>query len=181
VPLVFVEGEPAKMQRIRTLLPDAVYTTWNRIRSSLRTALAKPPTDPVVPASSLAGYSGTPLPKKLGIKPGSIVSLVGAPNTFAEMVEPLPDRATLKRNARGARDLTIWFVTSQKTLERRMAPMAVAGANGLWIAWPKKTSGATSDLTQAAVRKAGLAAGLVDYKICAIDETWSALKFTRRK
>src|SRR5215510_14635605 len=78
-PLVFVEGEQDKVDRIKSSLPDAVYTTWGRIRSSIKAAITNPPSSPVVPASNLAGYSGTPLPKKLGIKPNAVVALVGAP------------------------------------------------------------------------------------------------------
>src|SRR5215470_10007304 len=81
-PLVFVEGEPEKVERVKVNLPDAVYTNWGRIRGSLKSAIAKPPVSPVVPASNLAGYSGAPLPKKLGIKPNSTVALVGAPKDF---------------------------------------------------------------------------------------------------
>ena len=182
VPLVFIEGDPEKVARIKQLLPDAVYTTWGRIRGSLKRAIARPPADPVVPESAMAGYSGTPLPKKLGIKPSSVVALVGAPQGFEDTLGELPDGVSLRRGARGRRDLTIWFTRSLKDLERRVERLAaLVGDGGLWIAWPKKASGLATDLTQAHVRKAGLARGLVDYKICAIDETWSGLKFSRRK
>ena len=80
IPLVFVGGDPVKVDRVRGLLPDAVFTNWEEICQALETALAHPPPEPVVPASSLAGYSGTPLPRKLGIKPGYVVALVGAPD-----------------------------------------------------------------------------------------------------
>src|SRR5512145_167512 len=78
-PLVFVEGETEKVDRIKVNLPDAVYTSWGRIRGSLKAAIAKPPATPIVPASNLAGYSGAPLPKKLGVKPNSSLALIGAP------------------------------------------------------------------------------------------------------
>ncbi len=181
VPLVFVDGNAEKVRQIRGLLPDAVYTPWRRVRSALRRALDSPPADPVVPSSNLAGYSGTPLPKKLGIKPGSVVALVGAPTGFNKTLGSLPSGVTLRRDMRGQRDLTIWFVKSQRDLERRISRMAELGANGMWIAWPKKASGIVSDLSQTLVRQVGLSAGLVDYKVCAIDDTWSGLKFTRRK
>ncbi len=181
LPLVFVDGDPAKVARVKELLPDAVYTTWSRIRGSLKRAIDRPPVEPVVPASSLAGYSGTPLPRKLGIKAGSVVILVNAPQDFERTLGTLPDDVALRRQARGRCDLVIWFSKSRRDLERRVDRLGtLAGKGGLWIAWPKKASGISSDLTQADVRRAGLAAGLVDYKICAIDETWSGLKFTRR-
>lgn len=184
-PLVFVEGEPEKVERIKTHLPDAVYTTWNRIRSSLKQAIAKPPTSPVVPESNLAGYSGAPLPKKLGIKPNSTVALVGAPKHFEQTLGELPEGVKLKKQAGKQCDLIIWFVRLRAELYDRIKEMGEltgdASGNGLWIVWPKQASGVASDLTQNVVRETGLASGLVDYKVCAIDATWSGLKFARRK
>ena len=182
VPLVFVAGAPEKVARIRELLPDAVYTGWDQIRDSLEDAIAHPPVDPVVPRSLLEGYSGTPLPKKLGIKASSVVALVGAPEGFEETLGELPEGVVLRRRARGQPDVTLWFVRSRRDLQRGIERMGdFASKGGLWIVWPKKSSGVASDLSQAAVREVGLAAGLVDYKVCAIDATWSGLCFTRRK
>ena len=182
VPLVFVGGAGAKVASVKQHLPDAAYGDWRGIRSTLRRAIAHPPTDPVKPASALAAYSGTPLPKKLGIKPDSVVALVGAPEGFEELLGELPEGVTLRRRAQGRCDLIVWFAASRRELERRVARLgSVAGAGGLWIAWPKKASGVVTDLSERVVREAGLAAGLVDYKIAAIDETWSGLRFARRK
>lgn len=182
VPLVFANGDPEKVARIKQQLPDAVYTTWKRIRSSLKQAISHPPVDPVAPASILAGYSGTPLPRKLGIKPDSVVALVGAPPDFEKTLGAMPQGVSLRKRASSQNDLIIWFTRSRKDLERRIERMAaLVGREGMWIAWPKKGSPIASDLTQAEARKAGLAAGLVDYKVCAIDTTWSGLKFARRK
>lgn len=182
VPLVLVEGEPEKVERIKRHLPDAVYTTWSRIRGSLKQAIAKPPANPVVPESNLAGYSGTPLPKKLGIKPNSTVALIGAPKGFEQTLTELPEGVKIKKQANGQCDLIIWFVRMRAELYDRIKQMGeLAGNNGLWIAWPKQASGLASDLTQNVVRETGLASGLVDYKVCAIDATWSGLKFTRRR
>lgn len=182
VPLVFVAGDPEKVARIQEHLPDAVYTTWNRIRASLKRAIANPPADPVVPESVFAGYSGTPLPKKLGIKENSVIILAGAPPGFEKTLGDLPAGVTLRRQARGRCDLLVWFSKSRKDLERRVNRMgALAGRSGLWIVWPKKASGIPTDLTQTVVRGIGLAAGLVDYKISAIDAIWTGLRFTRRK
>ena len=182
IPIVFVDGEPAKVERVRKLLPDAVYTSWDRIGSSLKLAIAQPPAEPVATASTLAGYSGTPLAKKLGIKPDYAVALVGAPDGFETTLGRLPDGVRLRRQARGRCDLIVWFCRSQAELVKRIESLGrQAGPGGLWIAWPKQASDVSSDLTQAAVRATGLAAGLVDYKIAAIDATWSGLRFTRRK
>ncbi|MGE0129963.1 MAG: hypothetical protein AB7U82_17915 [Blastocatellales bacterium] len=184
-PMVFVEGEPEKIERIKVSLPDAVYTTWSRIRSSLKAAIASPTTNPVVPESNLAGYSGTPLPKKLGIKPKTIVALVGAPKDFEKTLGELPEGVKLKKQVGKQCDLIIWFIRMRAELYDRIKEMGeltgAASGNGLWIAWPKQASGVATDLNQNVVRETGLASGLVDYKVCAIDATWSGLKFARRK
>ena len=182
IPLVFVEGEKEKVARVRRHLPDAVYTTWGRIQGALRSAIKKPPAKPAVPESVLAGYSGTPLPKKLGIKAGATVVLLNAPKDFERTLGRLPDGAKIARRAGRRNDLTLWFVKSRKDLESGIVQRAEQiGADGLWIAWPKQSSGVKSDVTQALVREIGLANGLVDFKICAIDDTWSGLRFSLRR
>ena len=122
-----------------------------------------------------AGYSGTPLPQKLGIRAGSRVALVRAPDGFAGL-DALPDGVRLRTQARGAQDVVVFFATRLAELERR----AVEPAGGLWIAWPKKTAGVATDLTENVVRDVGLAHGLVDNKVCAVDDTWSGLRFVYR-
>jgi hypothetical protein len=140
-------------------------------------------TDLVAPSKSApAGYSGTPLPKKLGVKPGTVVLLLGAPEGFEDMLGDLPDGAALVRRASGPCELVIWFPRSRDELESMVDEIgALATPGSLWIAWPKRASGVTTDLSEPVVRQAGLSCGLVDYKICAIDATYSGLKFTRRK
>ncbi|MGH9803826.1 MAG: hypothetical protein ACRD4D_01540 [Candidatus Acidiferrales bacterium] len=182
LPLVFVEGAPQKVARVRKSLPDAVFTEWKLIRSSLEQAIKHPAANPIVPSSLLAGYSGTPLPKKLGIKPNAVVALMAAPKGFRQTLGVLPEGATLRPRTRSRADLTIWFLRSQRELQRRVGAVAGRSHQGpLWIAWPKKSSGVATDLSEPVVREAGLAAGMVDYKICAIDTTWSGLLFSRRK
>ncbi len=182
VPIVFAGGETEKAAAVRRMLPDAVFTTWARAGSAASRAIARPLSDPVVPGSMLAGYSGTPLVKKLGIKAGMKVRLIGAPPRFDRTLGALPEGVALETGGRAACDLTIWFPRSLADLRRRVESIGRrAGAAGLWISWPKQASGIATDLTQTAVRRHGLDAGLVDYKICAIDETWSGLKFARRR
>ncbi|HEX5714499.1 MAG TPA: DUF3052 domain-containing protein [Solirubrobacterales bacterium] len=132
--------------------------------------------------SKPAGYSGKPLTQKLGIKEGATVVLVDAPAEAEKLLAPLPDGVTLRRGNRGRREVTLWFVTSRAEFERRFA--AVAGAVGdgtLWMAWPKRSSGVATDITEDTIREVALPAGLVDSKVCAIDETWSGLRLTRRR
>ncbi|MFH1335139.1 MAG: hypothetical protein ABII96_01350, partial [Candidatus Zixiibacteriota bacterium] len=181
LPLIFVEGETEKVKRIQEHLPDAVYTTWSNINRSLKQTISHPPKEPVVPRSRLAGYSGTSLVKKLGIKANSTVVLINAPKDFEKSLGKLPEGVRLTRKNSGFRDITIWFVKLTKELDDHIKEIAKKVEKGsLWIVWPKKTSGVISDLTQNHVRKVGLASGLVDYKICSIDETWSGLLFTKR-
>jgi CheY-like chemotaxis protein len=177
-PLVFVDGEAEKVERIRSILPDATYTTWPRTK-----AIESPRKDLVIPKDAMAAYSGTPLPKKLGIKTGSVVALIGAPDDFGQTLGDLPDGAACcYDDSNGACDLTIWFVRSAKDLKGGMRRAVKAGATRpVWIAWPKKASGALTDVNETLVRASGLSAGLVDYKICSIDATWSGLLFRMRK
>jgi hypothetical protein len=182
VPLVFAGGDPGKVEAIQTLLLDSVYTSWDEMPADLERAIADPPTEPVVPASSMEGYSGTPLAKKLGMRAGMTVFLVNAPRGFEDTLGDLPKGVRLRRRSRGPCDLVLWFPRSKRDLDERVAALGgLAGRGGLWIAWPKKASGVETDLSQAEVRRAGLAAGLVDYKIAAIDATWSGLRFARRQ
>ncbi|MFN0109790.1 MAG: hypothetical protein ACKVZH_13125 [Blastocatellia bacterium] len=182
VPLVFVEGEPEKVERIKRLLPDATFTTWSRIRSALKTAIANPPANPIKPESNLAGYSGTPLPKKLGIKANMAVALVNAPKDFEATLGELPEGVHLKKKATGKEPLILWFLRMRAELEDRVSEMReLTGDGGIWLIWPKQASGVKTDLNQNIVRETGLANGLVDYKVCAVDATWSGLKFAVRK
>lgn len=129
----------------------------------------------------MAGYSGTPLVQKLGIKPGMRVVLAGAPPGFRRELVDLPAGVSIGTRAAGAPDLIVWFVTSERDLFKRVERMGALMQSGLWIAWPKKASGMLTDLSDSVVRKAGLDHGLVDYKICAINDVWSGLKFARRQ
>lgn len=182
LPLVFVGGSPEKVAGVQGILPDAEFAQWGNVGSALQRALNTPPEDPVVPDSALAGYSGTPLPKKLGIKPFGRVLLSGAPSDFSETLAPLPDGVTLMKRYGAGVELILWFVRSRKELEKNIEKWASrVGKAGIWIIWPKKSSGVPSDLTQALVRRVGLDIGLVDYKIAAVDKTWSGLKFALRK
>ena len=129
-----------------------------------------------------AGYSGTPLPKKLGIREKYAVALVDAPARFERKLEPLPEGAEVVNDTSEAR-VAVLFTASQAELARDFRPLAKAlpEKSALWIAWPKKASGIKTDLSENVVREFGLDAGWVDYKVCAIDETWSGLCFARRK
>lgn len=182
VPLVLVEGDAEKTARVRGEVPDAVFAPWSRIRSAVRTAVRTAPAAPIVPRST-SGYSGTPLPKKLGVKPGSMLLLLGAPDDFERTLGELPPDAVVRSRAAGAADVIVLFADGSKRLAARLpsAKKALAERGALWIAWPKKASGVATDLTENVVRHHVLPTGLVDTKVCAIDATWSGLQFRRRR
>ena len=129
-----------------------------------------------------AGYSGTPLVRKLGIKPGATVALDNAPPDFDELLGELPLGVAVRRRLRGPADVIVSFHIDRAELERRLPALraALSDAGGLWLAWPKRASGVETDLGENAVRELGLAVGLVDNKVCAIDATWSGLRFVYR-
>jgi hypothetical protein len=129
-----------------------------------------------------SGYSGTPLLRKLGISSGARVAIVAAPEGFDGVLGNLPDGVQVRRQARGKLDVIVYFVTRRAELSRRFAGFARAlePDGGLWVAWPKKTSGVATDLVFDAVQGVGLGEGLVDNKVCAIDHTWSGLRFVHR-
>lgn len=179
-PLVFIEGHPAKTARARALLPDAVFTTWPKVGAALRRAMRGRPAKPIVP-DTFAGYSETPLARKLRIREGSVVALLRAPDGFEAKLEPLPEGVRFVRKTREA-DVILAFAASAAALGRALPGLAAEMREGrtLWIVWPKKTSALAGDLNEPRVREMGLATGLVDYKICAVDETWSGLAFAVR-
>jgi hypothetical protein len=128
--------------------------------------------------------TSSPLPKKLGIKAGARLALVGAPEGFVEStLVPLPDAVELRARARGPLDVILFFTKSRSELERRFGKLATAldPAGSLWIAWPKRSSGVKTDLDENVLREIGLPQGLVDTKVCAVDDTWSGLRFVIRK
>jgi hypothetical protein len=127
----------------------------------------------------VAGYSGTPLPKKLGIKEGSTLALLNAP---PDVITELPPGVVVKRDARGPADVVVAFFTGRALFERRVAALGrmIFPAGGLWIAWPKRASGIETTMTDNAIREVALPLGLVDNKVCAIDATWSALRIVWR-
>jgi ABC-type Na+ transport system ATPase subunit NatA len=132
----------------------------------------------------MAGYSGTPLAKKLGIKEGHTVAIVGAPKDFEKTLGELPQTVAIQAGLQGRQplDVIVLFVTRRAELERRIAPIRkrMNPAAGLWVAWPKKASKVSTDMTDEVVRGVALPTGLVDNKVCAIDETWSGLRLVIR-
>ena len=126
-----------------------------------------------------SGYSGTPLVQKLGIEPGHRVLLSQAP---AEVVLDLPDATTTTTRATGAVDVALVFATAEADLRKRLPAVcrALVADGGLWVCWPKRASKVPTDLTEDVVRRAGFDHGLVDNKVCAVDDVWSGLRLVVR-
>jgi hypothetical protein len=182
IPLVFVDGEPGKVEGVNNLLPDAWYTTWHQVSAVLPRAIANPPADPVVHNSTFTGYEGKPLVIKLGIKPGMTVGLMNAPGDFEELLIELPAGVEINSGCSEECGLSIWFLRSRADLENEIADILQQSHHGpIWLAWKKKKSGQATDLTQQVVRQTGLENSLVDYKISSIDDTWSGLLFRYRE
>ena len=181
IPIVFVEGDPEKISKIKELLPDAWYTTWREISEKLKHAIDHSPTDPIVPDSAFAGYAGKPLVEKLGIKSDMTVAVINQPPDFYRNLDPIPPGVKIISGKSKLCDLTIWFCRSTGELEAQITDIVGQSSYGpVWIAWPKQKSALASDITQQAVRQTGLDHGLVDYKISSFDATWSGLLFKYR-
>ncbi len=130
-----------------------------------------------------AGYSGTPLAEKLGIRKGDTLVVLHDPGHFADMVAPLPPAVKVRTSARGKADVAVFFTTARRDLERRIDTLGrlIHPDGGVWVAWPKRAAKLETDMTEDVVRDVVLPLGLVDVKVAAIDETWSGLKVVWRK
>ena len=130
-----------------------------------------------------AGYSGTPLARKLGYGPGAKAFLINPPTDYMKLVAPLPEGVVFAARRPKSADLVHLFTASKARLEKELPPLMkmIAPAGAIWVSWPKKASGVKSEIGDVEVRAAALAIGLVDVKVCAIDETWSGLKLVIRK
>jgi hypothetical protein len=171
IPLVFVTGDPEKAAQVRTVLPDAVYTTWANVAAAIAKAIRQAPKEaaPVRPPD-------TPLLTKLGIGSQTCVALLHPPDGFE-----LPGVRTQKQV--GEADVVMTFFRSSIALGRELPAVAGMMRKGrrVWVLWPKKASGASTDLTMVRIREMASAFGLVDYKVCAVDETWSAMTLGKRR
>ncbi len=132
---------------------------------------------------SPAGYSGTPLPKKLGIKDGHVVAALDAPPHLSTHLTPLPDRVTVRDSARGKPDVSLVFCATRRALDARRRQLWTLAFpdRSVWVCWPKKSSPRFVDLTEDQVREVVLPDGLVDVKVCAVDDDWSGLKVMVRR
>lgn len=174
VPQVFAGGAPAKVDRVRAILSDAHYSDWPGVATQLRTAIERPPADPIIP-DTMAPYAGVPLEQKLGVTGSATVRLISPPNGFAEKIGTAGQTD-------GPAELVILFVRTADELEHELAGAlnTVEEGGSIWLAWPKGGKADRGELTQALVQQRGLAEGWVDYKVASFDDTWSGLRFKRR-
>jgi hypothetical protein len=183
IPLIFVDGAPEKVEAVRRQLPDAKFTTRKRLGASIRMACAKGvPADPVVPPGAMGRYGSRTMAQKLGIREGSTLAVIDAPRDYAAALGALPEGVEIAEDPASAQELkqvTLWFVRDPREYEAGLRGMrAIAGRTKLWVVWRKGVKGG---LTDRKVREAAIEAGLVDYKICAVNEQWSAMAFAGRK
>ena len=136
-----------------------------------------------MPTIAIAGYSGTPLAKKLGYKPASRVALIGAPDDYMTMVEPLPDAVAFDGAPTSKTDFVHLFVTERAALAKHIEALRkeLASDAAIWVSWPKKASKVATDITEDVIREVALPLGFVDIKVCAVSEVWSGLKLVVRK
>jgi hypothetical protein len=179
IPIVFVGGVPEKIDRVRRDLPGSVFTDWKNIAKSLKQTIRDGPQTAV--PGYMSQWYGSILPKKLGLK--DEVAVINPPDHFEEQLGELDPAISLRPAISRATNLVIWFVRSRAELVDGLDLIVarLPPARSVWIAYPKRTSRHATDLTQNELRALALEIGLVDYKICAIDQDWSALKFTRKR
>jgi hypothetical protein len=179
IPLVFVDGEPEKVDAIRAHLPDAVYTSLKRLAPAIRTACKRHIESPVKPPTLTELYGSRTTAQKLGIKEGSSVGVFDPPRDYVAVLGKLPRGVELVEEPETLHPVTLWFVSDPRDYQYGLPDKrAIAARSKLWIVWRK---GSTNGLTGNLVREAALDAGLVDYKICALDARWSGMVFAVKK
>ena len=183
MPLIFAGGAPEKVERIRGELPDAVFTSWDKIGDAIRHAMAHPVAAPVRATSHMERWAGSSLPQKLDIKPGMQVAVLGGFDGFEEMLGDLPAGPALVKRFTAETRLALYIVRSVRELDGAFehAAARLPKTSSFWIIHPKRTKTMSVDFNQNDVRELGLASGFVDYKVCAVNSEWSGLKFARRR
>lgn len=183
IPIVFAGGPAEKVSDIRKEFPDVLFASWEQVPAALKKAAKRPPMVPVRPAPYMQRYAGSPLLKKLDIKPGLAVALVAAPEGFEDLLGELPDGVSFESRMTKDTALAIWFLRSRRELDATADYLGTRLRNGgaAWLVYPKRTSRYKVDFNLNDVRATLLEVGLVDYKICSVDSDWTGMKFTRKK
>jgi hypothetical protein len=182
IPLVFAGGPPEKAAHIQGDLPGALFTTWAKAPAALKRAIANPPAISTPAKSYMDQWAGRTLVKKLDLKPGMTVTLIAAPDGFIEWLGDLPEGIEFRGEMSSAAQMIIWFIRSAAELEEFGFMSARLGKGvGFWAVHPKASGKLRSDFNQLDVRRAANEVGMIDYKVCSVDEDWSALKIARKK
>ena len=179
LPLVFVGGEAEKGAAIREQIPDAVYSSVAGVGAALTKAIARPPSDPVVPKQMMETAPGRTAAQKMGIRKGALVGLIDPPADYLKVLGVLPEGVVLEEDSRQACPVTVWFVHDPGEYGAALVSRrSLAAKSRLWIVWQK---GRRDGLNGNFVRQAALAMGLVDYKICSLDGVWTGMVFAVKK
>jgi hypothetical protein len=184
VPIVFIDGDPEKVAAIHRLIPDATYTPASRIKSALRTALAHPPENPVRPQQMMERWAAHPTAKKLGITANARVAVIDPPPDYVRAIGDLPEGASFEEVTHAEENpadckLALWFVHGPAEFHAALPAMRrLAARSRLWILWRKSRQ---DGLNGNVIREGAIAVGLVDYKVCSVNETWSAMVFAVKK
>jgi len=183
LPIVFAGGAEEKVARIKAEVPDAVFTDWGHAANAVKKALKKAPAVFAQPVPHMLRYAGSPLAKKLDLKAGVKAALIGAEEGFVELLGDLPEGVEFGTRIGRDTRLVLWFVRAAHEIAAafELASATMPVVCNLWIIYPKKAGRYRVDFNQNDVRLTGLDAGLVDYKICAVDADWSGMKFARRR
>jgi hypothetical protein len=180
IPLIFVGGDPEKVEAIRSHLPDAVFTSLKRVASGIRTACKQVLENPARPPVLMERYGIRPTAQKMGIKEGSTVALFDAPRDYASVLGALPEGVELVEDPEDIHPVTLWFVRDSRDYQAELPrKRKLAARSKLWVVWTKGAT--TSGLTGNFVREAAIEVGLVDYKICSVDARWSGMLFALKK
>lgn len=182
VPILFVDGTPEKVESVRKALPDAAYCMPERLIPALRKCLKDRPQNPVVPQQMMDRYQGRTTAQKLGIAAGSKVAVLNAPRDYARAIGDLPARVEFDEESTTGCAVTIWFVEDPETYLAALPKIRrLAGKTRLWVAWPKKAARKDSLLNENLIRDMAIENGLVDYKVCSVNATWSGLCLALKK
>lgn len=183
VPIIFAGGVEEKIVRVRADVPDGIFTAWAGAAAAVKKALKSAPRIFAKPVPHMQRFAGSPLSKKLDLKAEGKAALIGAEEGFVELLGDLPEGMELQSRITSQTKLVLWFVRAAHEIAAAfdLASARMPEGCNLWIIYPKKAGRYRVDFNQNHIRLAGLDAGLVDYKICAVDADWSGMKFARRK
>ena len=182
IPILFLDGAPEKVAMVRQQLPDATYCERARLPAAIKKCLKDRPKDPVVPIQMMDRYAARTTAQKMGITAGAKVAVIDAPRDYARVIGTLPEGAEFDEENWANCAVTVWFVEDPDAYLAALPKMRRIAANSkLWVAWPKKAARKDSLLNENMIRDMAIESGLVDYKVCSVNETWSGLCFALKK